>query len=383
METSIQSSEMTSFKYFIGSSALHVVLIALAIVVSILVPKPDIPAMTEITILDSGAPPVALSAAPVVRQKTEIPTAKAAPVVVAEQKAVAEAPVVDKETVVVPAKIAVAKTISPVVAKSAPAKTIPAEVEAPALETDDLDQMLHSEVAVPAARNLEEKDISEDLDKVDNEQTAKIAALKKAMDKESDGALSEQEENLKAVKADTDEQAETLAKQAAAMKAADKARIQKAVQSEQQAAANAAKEQALLAEAAAKKAATEQAAAALLAQEMALGNSLGINAPVKALGDIRQAPGNKHPAYENEDRMSGRQGEVSFLAYVGNDGKITQLKLLKSTGHRSLDAKTLSAIRTWKFYPGQEGWVEIPFKWDLKGGPQEMTATLRRSISQK
>jgi TonB family protein len=114
-----------------------------------------------------------------------------------------------------------------------------------------------------------------------------------------------------------------------------------------------------------------------------VGRSLGVDGPVRDLQDLRQVPGNRRPIYESEDRLAGRQGQISFLAYINRQGSITQLKLLKSTGHRSLDANTLSAIRGWKFYPGQEGWVEIPFRWDLKGGPQEMPATLRRTISQK
>ena len=63
------------------------------------------------------------------------------------------------------------------------------------------------------------------------------------------------------------------------------------------------------------------------------------------------------------------------------DGHLKDFKLLRSSGHRTLDMKTLKAIRDWKFYPGQEGTVEIPYRWILKGGPQEMPATLRRKIS--
>ena len=89
-------------------------------------------------------------------------------------------------------------------------------------------------------------------------------------------------------------------------------------------------------------------------------------------------PGNQRPQYDAEDRLHQRQGEVAFLAYVSRDGSVVSYKMMKSSGHRELDAKTLKAIKGWKFYPGQEGWVEIPFKWDLKGGPQEMPTTLRR-----
>jgi TonB family protein len=314
----------------------------------------------EISILDSSSSAVPLAKA--ARQALPAPAAAAEPK--------SEAPVVDKDAVAVPApKIAQAKILQKVSApKVAAVKPTIVEAPAPELNTEDLDQELQSDVAIPAAHQLTEKDIADDLDKVDNEQAEKIQALKKSADQEAAGALAEQEQNLKAAQAETNAQADALAQQAAAVKAADRTRIQNAQAAESSAA---------------QTAAAQKVAAAKYADEMAYGRSLGVDAPVKALSDIRQAPGNKKPTYESEDRLSGRQGEVSFLAFISKDGQVTDVKLLKSTGHRSLDAKTLAAIRSWKFYPGQSGWVEIPFKWDLKGGPQEMPATLRRSVSQR
>jgi len=86
--------------------------------------------------------------------------------------------------------------------------------------------------------------------------------------------------------------------------------------------------------------------------------------------------------YENADRLAGRNGTVIFHALINNNGQPSEFKLIRSSGHRSLDLKTLKAIRDWKFYPGQEGWVEIPFQWDLKGEPQAVGGTLRK-VSQK
>lgn len=104
---------------------------------------------------------------------------------------------------------------------------------------------------------------------------------------------------------------------------------------------------------------------------------------IRALEDLKQKPGNKKPIYTAEDRAKGRTGEVTFAGYVSKDGSVSGFKMIKSSGHRELDARTLTAIKTWKFQPGQEGWVEFPFKWDLKGDPQQMPGTLRRAkISQ-
>lgn len=102
---------------------------------------------------------------------------------------------------------------------------------------------------------------------------------------------------------------------------------------------------------------------------------------VRSLSQIRQAPGNRLPQYDTEDRRQGRQGLVVFLAYIKEDGHPKEFQLAASSGHRSLDAKTLKALKGWKFQPGQEGWVEIPFQWDLKGGAQEAPSQLRRQGS--
>lgn len=142
------------------------------------------------------------------------------------------------------------------------------------------------------------------------------------------------------------------------------------------------------ARAAAERAAGERAAAAAAEAARARqgknegGDRGSAQGTVRSLADLKQVPGNERPRYSVDDRMAGRQGDVTVLAYVSRSGSIAQVRMPQSSGHRSLDEKTLQAIKTWKFYPGQEGWVEIPFRWDLKGGPQERPTTLRRKISQ-
>jgi TonB family protein len=108
------------------------------------------------------------------------------------------------------------------------------------------------------------------------------------------------------------------------------------------------------------------------------GAAFGVADGVRQLEQLKQKPGNKRPSYDNEDRLRGRQGKVSLLAYISKDGRPVQFKMLQSSGHRSLDLKTLAAVKSWRFYPGQEGWVEIPIQWDLRGRPEEAPATLRR-----
>ncbi|MNL24907.1 Gram-negative bacterial tonB protein [compost metagenome] len=76
-------------------------------------------------------------------------------------------------------------------------------------------------------------------------------------------------------------------------------------------------------------------------------------------------------------------GDVGFLAYITKEGHPTQFRMIKSTGFQNLDSKTLTALQKWRFYPGQEGWVELPFKWDLKGETQEAGGLLRKKVSSR
>ncbi|MBL7544733.1 MAG: TonB family protein [Bdellovibrionaceae bacterium] len=99
---------------------------------------------------------------------------------------------------------------------------------------------------------------------------------------------------------------------------------------------------------------------------------------VRRLEDLRQKPGNPRPNYDVTDRMNGLSGTIIFNAYVTKEGNLTLFRLIQSTGHRNLDRKTLAALKNWRFYPGQEGWVELPFKWDLKGGVQQKPTLLKR-----
>ncbi len=102
---------------------------------------------------------------------------------------------------------------------------------------------------------------------------------------------------------------------------------------------------------------------------------------VKGIEEFKQQAGNPVPAFDQDDRLKARAGTVVFQAYVTKEGQPQEFEMIESSGHRSLDYKTLKALKQWKFEPGQEGWVEIPFRWDLKGGPQELPSTLRKKLS--
>lgn len=109
----------------------------------------------------------------------------------------------------------------------------------------------------------------------------------------------------------------------------------------------------------------------------------GVPQGVRRLEQLKQVLGNRKPEYSFEDRRAGRQGNVVYYAYINNQGYPIKFNKMRSTGYESLDNRTLEALKKWKFYPGQEGWVELPFIWSLKGGMVEAPSTLRRSLSQR
>jgi TonB family protein len=259
----------------------------------------------------------------------------------------------------------------------------PRELVAQDLDTEDLEREIAQPVKL-APQKYAANDSEEDFKKVDRENAAKLAQLKSQMRQQTDEASAEQQRQLKAISQQTKEDNARLAAEAQQMKAADASRIQSAQAMEaQQRAAEAQKAQAAADVKARAMAAQQQAEQqARNKQRSGTGSGIaGVNGPIRDVSELRALPGNRRPVYENDDRLAGRHGDVSFLAYVNTTGQITQFKMLRSSGFRTLDANTFKAIRDWKFEPGQQGWVEIPFRWDLNGEPQEMPATLRRKIS--
>lgn len=287
-------------------------------------------------------------------------------------------------------------------AKSAPAKMLAEESNVVVPESlDDIPSPHLEEAAVPSMRDKQtednlNKDVETDFSKVDQQPDALVEKESQKLGVIAENIESETQENLKAIEDQNQAEKEALEKATARRRqqeaqAIAMAQAQEKAESQalQQARAQAAAERA--AQAAAVQAAAQAAAdAAAEAQQQAgngngqgdgeaqqTGGSPGVG-EIRSLQDMRQMPGNPKPSYDYSERLRGDAGEVVFLAYVTKDGATTRFKLSKSTGHRNLDLKTLKALKKWKFYPGQEGWVEFPFRWDLQGGAQEMPALLRR-----
>ena len=59
------------------------------------------------------------------------------------------------------------------------------------------------------------------------------------------------------------------------------------------------------------------------------------------------------PKYPTAARRAGQQGTVTLSFTVGTSGKVTSVRIAKSSGHSLLDNAALAAIRRWRFKPAR------------------------------
>lgn len=258
------------------------------------------------------------------------------------------------------------------------------------IEAPELDEGQLAKHAVPSTMN---EDFNEDFENVDRAQGAALDNEKKSMDALAAALASEQDETLAALDEENQAEADQLAAQQADLRQRNSKAIASALANERAAAMAAAAREAAAREARAKQAGLGgegngrgmgKGAGAGNAGSPGQGTQLsGTPTGVRSLDQLRQMPGNPRPQYSREERRRGDQGAVAFYAYITKEGYPQKFKMMKSTGFRNLDSKTLAALKKWRFYPGQEGWVELPFRWDLKGGAVEDGGMLRRSVGRR
>ncbi len=81
---------------------------------------------------------------------------------------------------------------------------------------------------------------------------------------------------------------------------------------------------------------------------------------------------NPKPAYPQEAREKGHQGEVVLRVEVLVNGRVGQIEIKKSSGYDLLDHSALTAVKQWRFVPAKKGevsipfWVNIPIKFQLQ-----------------
>lgn len=252
------------------------------------------------------------------------------------------------------------------------------DIQAPVLDIDG--------VAVEQVGNLGDNEFENEFKNVDHSNAAAVKAQAAALDEETKLIADEKEAALQALENDNAAQAKAMEDALLATRTKNAAALAQIKASEKAAAERAARESALAAAAARNRGTgTSEAVAGrgngATGADAASGAKTGVPSGVRSLDQLKQMPGNPKPQYSYEERLRRQQGSVIFYAFITKAGSPTQFKMMASTGFKNLDGKTLAALKKWKFYPGQEGWVEIPFRWDLKGGVQEMPTALRRFSS--
>lgn len=276
-------------------------------------------------------------------------------------------------------KTTVSKGLAPVkMAQSVPSRAgVPETVEDIAAPELDFDGMV---AAQPG--KLGDDEFEKDFKNIDHSNAAAINAQKAELDNEAKMVSDEQDTAMKDIEDNNQAQAHAMDDALKATRTKNAAALASIKAFEQAAAEKAAKQEAELRKQTAAANATKGKAQAGNGQgatgDDKNGKVAGDPNGVRSLDQLRQIPGNPKPQYAMDERLRREQGLVAFHAFISKSGTPSDFRLTSSTGFRNLDGKTLAALKKWKFYPGQEGWVEIPFKWDLKGGVQELPTLLRR-----
>lgn len=78
------------------------------------------------------------------------------------------------------------------------------------------------------------------------------------------------------------------------------------------------------------------------------------------------------PKYPKAALINEETGTVSLLFQINPEGKVTESKVEKSSGSKSLDKAALSAFSLCKFKPGTKDgkadtlWAKVEFVWKLE-----------------
>jgi len=220
---------------------------------------------------------------------------------------------------------------------------------------------------------------------IDKANEAAIRAEKMQMDNQAKIIADESDASLKSIENKIAENSRVMQNSIQATRSKNAAALAQLRADEKAAADKAAREQALTS---AQSSQSGNSKTHGLGQGNSGANERGLRASgrpdgIRDVTQLKQVPGNPIPQYSVTERLRREQGRVIFQAYVTPDGRLTNFKLTKSTGYKNLDGKTLAALKKWKFYPGQQGWVEIPQNWNIKGQVEEMPVLLRRQVSQR
>lgn len=71
--------------------------------------------------------------------------------------------------------------------------------------------------------------------------------------------------------------------------------------------------------------------------------------------ELKQLPGNIPPTYPLLARQKAWEGTVGLTYFVSADGRVTQIKIQRSSGFDILDKEAVRAVSLFRYQPGQEG----------------------------
>ena len=63
---------------------------------------------------------------------------------------------------------------------------------------------------------------------------------------------------------------------------------------------------------------------------------------------------NSLPAYPVIAQRRGYQGIIELMVLVSEKGKVSSLKIFKSSGYKSIDRQAVKTVKTWLFEPGKK-----------------------------
>lgn len=78
------------------------------------------------------------------------------------------------------------------------------------------------------------------------------------------------------------------------------------------------------------------------------------------------------PAYPPSARRQGREGTTYLKIKISPEGKVLEVLVDQSSGHRDLDEAAMEAVKTWCFEPPMKGeqrvslWARVPVKFQLR-----------------
>jgi TonB family protein len=72
------------------------------------------------------------------------------------------------------------------------------------------------------------------------------------------------------------------------------------------------------------------------------------------------------PYYPPDLRSRHITGSGTFTMYIDASGKLTDVKIRKSTGHRELDIQAIDALRHWRTKPGSHREIDMPITFTVR-----------------